>query len=268
MAQSGAAKASNEDAVILERHGAVALLRLNEPKSMNALSGPVKAGLTRHLPGLLEDPDVRAILITGSGRAFCAGGDIRGMDQRGALQTHQRMHSNYRWLLPLLTARKPVVTALNGVAAGAGFALALTGDFVIASSEAKFRAGFFGIAAVPDLSLAYTLPRAVGMIRAKEILFSNRDVEADEALRLGLVSRVVAPDALMDEAMKLAAEMANGPTITYGLAKNLLQRAYSLPLEAFLEAEAAAQGAAFGSEDFDEGVGAFREKRKPNFKGR
>lgn len=261
MSESGA------EAVILERHGAVALLRLNEPKAMNALSATIKAGLTQHLPGLLDDAAVRAIVITGSGRAFCAGGDIRGMDDRGALATQQRMQANYRWLLPLLNARKPVITAVNGAAAGAGFALALCGDYVLVAADAKFRAGFFGIGAVPDLSLAYTLPRAVGMLRAKDILFSNRDIDAEEALRIGLASRVLAPDALLGAALEQATALAAGPTITYGLAKHLLQRAYSLPLEAFLDAEAAAQATAFGSADFAEGVAAFRAKRKPDFTG-
>ncbi|WP_430397116.1 enoyl-CoA hydratase/isomerase family protein [Ferrovibrio sp.] len=256
------------DAVVLERHGAVALLRLNEPKSMNALSPTIKAGLNRHLPGLLEDNAVRCLLITGTDRAFCAGGDIRAMDERGTIATQARMRSNYNWLLPLLTARKPVITALNGAAAGAGFALALTGDYVLASTEARFRAGFFGIAAVPDLGLAYTLPRAVGMLRAKEILFSNRDVDAEEALRIGLVTRVIAADKLMEEAMKLAEQLAAGPTASYGLAKGLLQRAYNLPLEGFLESEASAQTTAFGSDDIAEGIAAFKGKRKPAFQGK
>ncbi len=255
------------EAVILERHGAVALLRLNEPKAMNALSASIKAALGRLLPDLLEDAAVRAIVLTGSGRAFCAGGDIRGMDERGAMATHRRMQANYRWLLPLLNAQKPVITAVNGAAAGAGFALALSGDFVLVAEDAKFRTGFFGIGAVPDLSLAYTLPRAVGMLRAKDILFSNRDIGAEEALRIGLASRVLAPEALLDAAMAQAASLAAGPTISYGLAKNLLQRAYSLPLEGFLEAEAAAQATAFGSDDFAEGVAAFRAKRKADFTG-
>ena len=145
--------------------------------------------------------------------------------------------------------------------------LALTGDLVCAAADAKFKAGFPGIGAVPDLALAYTLPRAVGMIRAKELLFSNREVGAAEAHAMGFVSHVAEPAALMDTAIGLATTLAAGPTIAFGLTKQLLQRAYELPLEGYLEFEGMAQTTAFGSADFAEGVAAFRGKRKAVFEG-
>lgn len=258
----------SEAGVTLARRGAVAILTLNDPKALNALSAAVKAGMEKHVPVLLDDPEVRAIVITGAGNAFCAGGDIRSMDDRAAISVHQRMRRSYRWLMPLLNAQKPVVTAVNGAAAGAGFALALTGDYVCVSAKASFRGGFFRLGAVPDFGLAYTLPRAVGMLRAKDILLSNRDVDAEEALRIGLASRVFEPDELLPKSLELAAKLAEGPTIAFGLAKTMMQRAYQLPIESFLDSESAAQVAAFGSEDFGEGVAAFRAKRKPAFKGK
>jgi 2-(1,2-epoxy-1,2-dihydrophenyl)acetyl-CoA isomerase len=260
--------AAGDPAVIVERHGAVALVQLNEPRSLNALSPMIKAGFTGALPALVQDPEVRAIVITGAGRAFCAGGDIRAMDDRHTVSMRRRMQANYRWLIPLLTADKPVITAINGVAAGAGLALALTGDIVLASDTARFKAGFPGIGAAPDLAVAWLLPRTVGLLRAKQILLENREFGAEEALSIGLVTRVVEADALHDHALATAQALAAGPTVTFGLTKQLLSRAYDLPLESFLDLEAMAQTAAFGSDDFAEGVSAFRGKRAAAFHGR
>jgi 2-(1,2-epoxy-1,2-dihydrophenyl)acetyl-CoA isomerase len=257
-----------EPSVIVERDGAVAILSLNEPRSMNALSAGIKAGLESHLPALLCDPDVRALVIAGNGRAFCAGGDIRSMDERDTMAVRARMSRSYRWLTPLVRAEKPVLTVVNGAAAGAGLSLMLTGDIVVASSAATFKAGFMGLGAVPDLALAYMLPRAVGMLRAKNILLTNREIGAAEALSLGMVTRVVEPDALMPTALELAHGLAQGPTATQGLAKQLLLRSFDTSLEAFLELEGMAQAMAFGSADFAEGVAAFRGKRPPRFQGR
>lgn len=257
-----------EPSVRVEREGAVATLVLNEPKSMNAMSAGIKAGIEEHLPALLADPEVRAIVITGTGRAFCAGGDIRSMDDRGPLVVKARMTRTYRWLVPLLTADKPIICAVNGAAAGAGLSLALTSDLIVASHDAQFKAGFPGLGAVADLGLAYTLPRAVGYQRASDILLTNREVSAEEAHAMGLVARLTAPEALMATAMELAQALAGGPTVSLALTKRLMRRAYELPIEGFLEAEALSQVVAFGSADFDEGVAAFKGKRKPDFKGR
>ncbi|MEQ9331861.1 enoyl-CoA hydratase-related protein [Thalassobaculum sp.] len=258
---------SDGQSVLLRREGAVAVVTLNEPASLNALSAGIKDGIEAHIPALVADSAVRAIVITGTGRAFCAGGDIRAFDQRDTTAMRLRMQRTYRWLVPLLTSDKPVVTAVNGVAAGAGFSLALAGDVVCASTEAKFKPGFPGIGAVPDLALAYALPRAVGMVRAKDILLFNREVSATLAHEIGMVAHLAEPDMLMDTALDLAGQLAAGPTLAFGLTKQLLQRAFELPLEGFLELEAMAQTTAFGSADFTEGVAAFRGKRKPDFKG-
>jgi 2-(1,2-epoxy-1,2-dihydrophenyl)acetyl-CoA isomerase len=258
---------TGEDSVLIEYHAAVAVITLNEPKSLNALSAGIKAGLESALLNVLSSREVRAIVITGAGEAFCAGGDLRAMDDRTPAAALARMGRNHRWLIPLLTADKPIVSAVNGFAVGAGFSLALTGDVVVASENALFKAGFPRIGLAPDLGLAYTLPRAVGMNQAGDILLTNKDVGAEEALRLGIATRLCARGSLIETALSIASNLSAGPAFAYGLTKQLLRRTFDGPLEAFLEAEAAAQALAFGSKDFAEGVEAFASKRKPVFTG-
>lgn len=261
------AEGEAEPSVAVERLGAVSVIRLNEPQTLNALSPGIKAGLTAAVSSLVGDPETRVIVITGTGRAFCAGGDLRSMDDRRPVAVRRRMQASHEWVLRLLTCEKPVLTAVNGVAAGAGFSIALLGDIAYAAEDARFKAGFPGIGAAPDLALAYTLPRAVGAMRAKEILLTNREIGATEAKTLGLVAQVFAPESLMDEVMALAGRLAEGPSIAFGQTKRLIARSFELPLEAFLEQEAYAQMTAFGSADFAEGVAAFRARRKPEFHG-
>jgi 2-(1,2-epoxy-1,2-dihydrophenyl)acetyl-CoA isomerase len=253
------------DAVVVERRGSVALVRLNQPETMNALSPAIKQGLSTHVPALLADTTVRCLVITGTGRAFCAGGDLRNMAERRAPQMVARMEQSHAWSGAMVTARKPIIAAVNGAAAGAGFSLAMLCDLVLVSDEASFRAGFPNIGAAPDLGLAFTLPRVIGLQKAKHLLLTNRKVGAEEAVELGLALRRVAPAALIDEAMALAAEIAAGPALSLGLTKMLLNEAMSPAFPAFLEKEAFAQAVAFGGDEFDEGVKAFLEKRKPNF---
>lgn len=252
------------DAILVERRGNVALVRLNRPRSRNALDEDVKAGLETAIPSLMSDKEVRCLVITGSGEAFCGGGDITNMAERGAPSVRARMSRLHAWGKLLLAGEKPVVAAVNGAAAGAGFSLALLCDIVLMAESAFFRAGFPGIGAAPDLGLALTLPRAIGMARAREILLTNRRVEAVEAVAIGLAARMVTPASVVDEAVTIAADLAAGPATALGLTKLLLNQAYR-PIEDFLTSETMAQTIAFGSDEFDEGVSAFLSKRRPQF---
>ena len=253
-------------AVVYEVQDRIGCITLNEPESMNALSGRLKEAMAKAIAQAMSDPQVRCLLITGTGRAFCAGGDLRTMQERSSRAVRERMNRSYAWVRQLLCGSKPVIGAINGAAVGAGLSLALLCDVLIASSRATFTSGFSVIGAAPDLAQAYTLPRAVGMTLAKDMILTNRMLSAQEALASGLVSRVVEPEQLQEIARSLAAQIAQGPS-SLGLAKEMLNRAFDGGAEAFLEREALTQAAAFDSQDFDEGVKAFLEKRPPHFSG-
>ena len=177
------------EAVQVERHDAVAVLRLNDPSALNALSPAVKAGMREKVPVLVGDATVRAIVITGTGKAFCAGGDIRAMkdpEGRKAPTVRARMQSVHSWARALLDCDKPVIAAVNGAAVGGGLALALLADIVIASRDAYFMSGYSRLGALPDLGVLQTLPWAIGSLRAKEMIFLNRRYTAEEAVAIGL----------------------------------------------------------------------------------
>ena len=257
-----------ESSVVITRKGQVTIIRLNEPKSMNALSSGIRDGLVAGINQTINDPEVRAIILTGTDGAFCAGGDIRNMGLKRAPVIRTRMQGTHKWIADLLKAEKPVITAVNGAAAGAGFSLALMGDIILAQKDAYFLTAFSRLGACPDLGLLATLPRAIGMARAKDLLLTSRKVSADEAWAMGLVSRVVEPGKLMETALETAEALAAAPTVTIGLIKRLLLRAYDTSIENFLDEEAFAQAIAQSTEDFEAGFTAFREKTKPKFKGR
>lgn len=253
-----------DDAVLLERKGHVAIVRLNREDSRNALQPAIKAGLQTHIPAVMADPAVRAVVITGTGKAFCAGGDIRDMQERGGPAIRARLQRSHSWTDKILKGEKPVIAAVNGAAAGAGLSLAMMCDIVLSSDKAFFKAGFPGLGAVPDLALAMTLPRAIGQARARDLLLTNRRVEPEEALSMGLVSRIIPDGKVLEEAIKLAEELAEGPSVSLGLTKTMLNNAYQ-HVDDYLAFEAMAQAIAFDSKEFAEGVAAFLEKRKARF---
>jgi 2-(1,2-epoxy-1,2-dihydrophenyl)acetyl-CoA isomerase len=256
---------NDTDAVVIKYHADVALIRLNRPRARNALVADIKCHLETAIPSLMMDNSVRCLVITGSGEAFCAGGDINSFDERRAPLVRARMQRSHDWAKCILTGEKPVVAAVNGAAVGAGFALALLCDIIVVADDAYFRAGFAGLGAAPDLGAALTLTRSIGVARAKDILLTNRRIEAAEAVAIGIAKRMAPAASLVEEAMQLATDLAAGPTAAFGLTKLLLNNAYG-PINDFFATEAAAQAVAFGSGEFDEGVSAFFGKRKPDFK--
>jgi 2-(1,2-epoxy-1,2-dihydrophenyl)acetyl-CoA isomerase len=260
--------ADDPSATLLQQvDGGVATLTLNRPDALNALNSELRRALLAALKAAARDEAIRAVVLTGAGRGFCAGADLRG----GSAERDFRsvLRAEYGPLIAAMRSLpKPVVAAINGLAAGAGVSLGLAADLVIASEDARFVPAFNRIALVPDSGLARTLARALGRHRAFEILMGERQLTAPEARDLGLVAAVLPADGLAAAARELATRLADGPTATIGLTKRLLNLAEEATLEEALEAEAALQELAGRTADHAEGVAAFAEKRDPRFTGR
>ncbi len=250
-----------------EQDGAVLTLTLDRPDALNALNAELRGALLAAVKAAARDDAVRAVILTGAGRGFCAGADLRGGgDER---QFRRVLSAEYNPLIEAIRALpKSVVAAVNGAAAGAGMSLALAADLVVAAEGVRFVPAFARIGLVPDSGLARMLVRAVGRHRAFEILMGERHLHAEEAHALGLVAAVVPADALPETAMALARRLAAGPTRGIGLTKRLVNAAEDATLADSLAVEAALQELAGRTEDHAEGVAAFGEKRDPAFTGR
>jgi len=249
----------------------VATITLNRPDAFNAMSLTLGRELFSAVLEVDEDPAVRCVVLTGAGRAFCGGGDVKAFAEnlpRIGVFVKELTTYVHGAVSRLVRAPKPVITAINGVAAGGGLSLALSGDLVVAAESARFTMAYSRIAATPDGSSSYWLPRLVGLRRAIELFYTNRVLTAREALEWGLVSRVVADAELADQVATLARELAQGPTLALGRGKRLFHAATTESLETQMELESQCIAASGHTEDFAEGVRAFVEKRPPAFKGR
>ena len=253
--------------LLVEKSGRVFKIRLNRPESRNALDTEMGADLRRVLDYVSKDPQIRALILTGVGKAFCAGGDVKSMDvSMPDLAGRGKLKDFHGWLKSLINLEIPVIAAVNGAAAGAGCSLAMACDLIVASEDARFVHSFVKVGLIPDGASMYFLPRMVGLPRAKELMFSGRTIEASEALAIGLVNKVVPADQLMPRVEEMAGELARGPGKAVALTKRLLNLSMDSDLESMLEFEALGQDICFGTEDFGEGRKAFLEKRKPVFK--
>ena len=250
----------------------VAYLTLNRPERKNAIGGTMREDIIAAFARAEADPDVRAIVLTGAGSAFCAGGDVkdfaRAFEQGIGRPLKEKIEPvRDRIVLAIFEATKPVIAAVNGPAAGAGMNIALAADIRLASTTALFSQAFVRRGVHPDFGGTYFLPRMVGLEKACELMFTGDSIDAEEALRLGIVSRVVAPDQLMPAAAQLAARIAAGPPIAIRLVKRCLRQSANASLRDTLERETAAQNLCFDTEDAREGMRAFVEKRAPVFRG-
>ena len=249
----------------------IAWLTLNRPDRLNALSPAMLTDLREALQRLGSDSAVGAVIITGAGRGFCAGGDVKTMPRRAAQGFEERVEGLRRMhQLPMLlrTMPKVVIAMVNGPAVGAGLGLAMACDLRVAARSARFGTGFAGVGYSGDFGGSWTLTRLVGTAKARELYFLGEIIDAEAARSLGLVSRVVEDNALRDETAALARRIADGPRIAYGYMKRNLFAAETEPLAAVLEMEAVHQARTAMTEDHLEASRAFAEKRRPVFKGR
>jgi 2-(1,2-epoxy-1,2-dihydrophenyl)acetyl-CoA isomerase len=272
-AQRGKRRTVMEKAVYWKREGNVAVMILNRPAQYNVINIELSTDFRQALMECWEDEAIRAIILTGSGNAFCAGGDLKFLT---AEREAGRAVSSFERLLPIFHGAiiamrempKPVIAALNGVVAGGGLGLALACDFRIASPKVSFHTAFLAIGASPDSSSSFFLPRFIGIGRATELFLRNTPVTAEEALNLGIVNAVVSPEKVMDEAITLATELAQGPTAAFGRTKQLLNQSLGSSLQDHLHNEARLITISGSSHDFAEGTNAFIAKRKPSFTGK
>jgi 2-(1,2-epoxy-1,2-dihydrophenyl)acetyl-CoA isomerase len=253
----------------------VAVMTLEDPKSLNAVSTPMLRGMNSALD-VIEDPamGVRCVLMTGAGRGFSAGANLTGADPSEVTDDEGRIDPGllldsviHPVLLRLRDLHCPLITAVNGVAAGAGMSFAMMGDLVLAARSATFLQAFRGLGLVPDCGSSFLLPRIVGWGRALELSLLGRKISAEEALEWGLVNRVFDQDQLMVEATKLASDLAAGPTVALGLIRKAYWASSSNSFEEQLQLERELQREAGRTKDFIEGISAFHQKRPADFRG-
>lgn len=264
--------ASASELVLISRQNGVATLTLNRPERLNALNAELGVALSQAVERVAAEDEIRVVVITGAGRAFCAGGDLSAIrssrDRGAAAELEPLLRAGQKMVMTIRTMRQPVIAAVNGAAAGGGMNVALAADLRIAAHDAIFAQSFVKIGLFPDYGGTFLLPRLVGESRAAELFYTGDLIDAQTALRLGIVNRVVPAAQLAEEARSLAEKIAAGPPLAIRAVKQVLFAAEREELARALELEVRTQMECFHSEDCSEGLRAFFEKRAPKFRGR
>lgn len=257
-----------EKTVLLERKGAVATVILNRPKAMNSFNKELVDEFIKILEEIANDDDIRAVIITGAGKAFCAGGDLFYLSSlKNIVEARKFIIKVGSIVEKIMGMDKPVVAMVNGVAAGAGFNLALACDIVYCTTSVRFGQSFVKVGLVPDCGGQYLLPRIVGMHKAKELMFTGDLIDADTAFKYGIVNKVLNENELETETYNFAKKIAELAPIPLGMMKKLLNKSDNLSLNDVLAYEADLQAICMATNDHQEGVAAFKAKRKPVFNG-
>lgn len=259
----------NYEHILFTVQDGLATITLNRPDKLNAFNDQMIQETTDAFKQCARDKTVRCVVLTGSGRAFSSGQDLADVQAREgtfSIGEHLR-HGYHRLIKQMLATEKPILGAINGIAAGAGCGIALATDIRIASDKASFMLAFSRVGLVPDSGTNWLLPRIIGQARAYEMAVTADRIPAEKALAWGIVNQVVPHEQLHEAVMAWAAPITTGPTLAYGLAKRAMNRSWDLSLEEALDYEAHMQELAARSHDFGEGVAAFLEKREANFKG-
>jgi enoyl-CoA hydratase len=259
-----------DEPVRIEREGAVVTLTLNRPEQRNAMTVELTDAFVAALDGVRGDPGVRAVVVTGAGKAFCAGGDlawIKPGPDASVPEMRRKMRGFYRKFLAVRDLDLPTIAAINGPAVGAGLCLAMACDIRVAADTATLSTAFTRLGMHPGMAATYLLTRLVGTARAAELFFTAKPVDATEAVRIGLVNRAVPAERLMTEARALANEIAANAPLPMGMVKRAIYLAERADLETMLEYEGLAQPITMGTRDLLEGLDAVKQKRNPEFSG-
>ncbi len=260
--------------ILFEKREHVAILTLNRPDRLNAISAGLRKDVSTCIAEVKKDDDIRVLIVTGAGRGFCSGADLSNTTgappPRGDSQNERLDEDGWvgHWAKMFHYLDKPVIAAVNGIAAGAGMSTALAADIRVGSEHTRFKTVFIERSLSPDSGMSFFLPRIVGYARAADLVFTSRTVDADEAYRLGLLDRLVKHDALIEESVKLANEMTQWPPLALRVSKRVLQNNFAADIDDALKYESVSLGFARRAQnDAREAMLAFREKRKPKYTG-
>lgn len=256
------------ETIVFENNNGIAKITLNRPEQLNALNYAMLLDLDKAVSRIKEDDTIRVLIITGSGSAFSAGGDVKGFENATIRHMNHQMEIGNRVITNIVNLKIPVISAINGHAVGLGFNFALAGDIIIASEKAKFSEIFIKIGVIPDGGGTFFLPRLIGLAKAKELMFTGRMLDAKEACDMGIVSKVVNSENFEQEIENLAQQFSQAPTKAIGIMKQLLNKSYDHDLQTALSYEQLGQNLVLDSDDYHEGVQAFINKRAPKFLGK